>query len=228
MTAPTIISEHYLGDAGSHYVDHHQSNQVSPGYALDLAYFVPYLGTHDRVLDFGCGNGGVLRLLDAHVASADGLEVNPHAAAIARGSGQTVFNGLDELPGDPVYDVVLSNHVLEHVRDVATTLEAVRHSMKPGGRLLLKLPLDDWREAHQRGWSKTDIDRHLQTWTPRLIGNVLYEAGFEVDDIQIVTSAYHPKLFPLATGPLGKVAFWALAVWRKRRQLFVVGHVPDQ
>ena len=226
-SSETTISRHYEGDAGARYVAHHQSDPFHLGYALNFEYFKPYLKPADIVLDFGCGNGGMLRLLDEYVHQAEGLEVNTHAAERARSLGLTVYADLEALPETSVYDAVVSNHVLEHVRNVPTTLERIRKIIKPGGILLLKLPLDDWRARAQRAWSKDDIDHHLQTWTPKLMGNVLFEAGYDVEDIRVVTSAWHPKLFPLVKIGLGSLAFWALAVLKKRRQLFVVGRVAS-
>lgn len=226
MKEEPIVSDHYRDISGSHYFEHHQSDSQNLGYEFDAAYFKPYLKPTDIVLDFGCGNGGIMLLLKEEVKQIDGLEVNPAAIERVRSLGLTVFSSLSELPEEPVYDVVLSNHVLEHVRDVSTTLERVRKSMKPGGSLLLKLPLEDWRSRDQQKWSKDDIDHHLQTWTPKLAANVLYESGFEVENAKVITSAWHPKLFSLNKIGLAKVAFWALAVLKKRRQLFVVGRVP--
>ena len=223
----STVSTHYKGDRGARYVACRQSDPHHPGYELDFAYFKPYLKRSDVVLDFGCGNGGMLRLVNEHVQRADGLEVNTHAASIARSLGFDVYHSLDELPRTPVYDAVVSNHVLEHVRDASSTLERVQASVKRDGLLLLKLPIDDWRARDQRKWSRDDIDHHLQTWTPKLIGNVLYEAGYEAEDIRVITSAWHPKLFPLVKLGLGSLAFWALAAMKKRRQLFVVGRVPS-
>ena len=54
-----------------------------------------------------------------------------------------VYASLDDLPLRPTYDVIMSNHVLEHVRDVCGTLERLRQWLKPGGRIVLKLPIDD-------------------------------------------------------------------------------------
>lgn len=226
VNTETTISTHYQGEAGRRYAAHHQADPSHLGYQLDAAYFLPYLKPSDVLLDFGCGNGGMLRVLRDKVQRADGLEVNPTAADTARSSGLRVYASMAELPSEPVYDVVISNHVLEHVRDVPSTLERVRASMKSEGTLLLKLPLDDWRARKQQTWSRDDIDHHLQTWTPRLIGNVLFEAGYDVDDVQILTSAWHPALFPLVNLGLGPLVFWALSIIKKRRQLFVVGRVP--
>lgn len=222
-----VVSAHYQGERGVRYQGYHQAVPNHAGYALNLRYFEPYLKPTDVVLDFGCGNGGMLRLLQQRVARADGLEVNPAAAALARESGACIYDALDALPTTPTYDVVVSNHVLEHVRDVSGTLERLRQVIKPGGLFVTKLPLDDFRDPHQRRWDRDDIDHHLHTWTPRLFGNVLYEAGYEVETCRVVTSAWHPRLFSLLKWGLAPVAFWLLAVLKRRRQLLAVGRVPE-
>jgi hypothetical protein len=164
-------------------------------------------------------------LVVQHVRRAEGVEVNASAAAIARSSGLTVYSSVETLPDDSLYDVVISNHVLEHIRDVTSTLEYLRQRIRTKGLLLLKLPMEDWRAADSQVWSSDDIDHHLQTWTPKLMGNVMYESGFDVHDIKIITSAWHPKLFPLIKLGLAPLAFWALSVAKRRRQLFVIGKV---
>jgi hypothetical protein len=167
----------------------------------------------------------MLRLMAQYVRRVVGIEVNAGAAGIARSSGLTIYSSLDTLPDYELYDVVVSNHVLEHIRNVPSTLEHIRKRIRSRGLILLKVPMEDWRSTDSKTWSSEDIDHHLQTWTPKLMGNVMYESGFEVKDIKIITSAWHPKLFPLAKLGLGPLAFWAMSVAKKRRQLFVVGKV---
>ena len=221
------ISEHYSGERGQHYTALKQSDPTGPGYAVDFAYFRPYLKPSDVLLDFGCGNGGILRLAAQCVARADGVEVNPASAQIARAEGLTVHPSADELPTVPTYDIITSNHCLEHVRDVCGTLERLRQCLKPGGRIVLKLPIDDARTSYQRAWTREDSDHHIQTWTPRLFANVLFESGYDVRECRVITSAWHPKLFRFTKLGLTPFLFWLLAVVRSRRQLFAVAVNPE-
>jgi len=220
------ISKHYIGARGENYTAQKQSDPLGIGYAIDFEYFHPYLKESDFALDFGCGNGGILRFVAKTVRRADGLEVNPAAATIAREQGLTVFSSIDQLPKQ-TYDVIISNHVLEHVRDCCDTLERLRQCLKAGGRIVVKLPIDDARSSYQRTWNRNDSDHHIQTWTPRLFANALFESGYEVDECRVIASAWHPKLFSLARFGLERLAFWLLAVVKRRRQLFAVARNPE-
>jgi hypothetical protein len=47
------------------------------------------------------------------------------------------------------------------------------------GKLILMLPLDDWRAASQQGrYRDGNQHNHLYAWTPQILGNLLVEAGF--------------------------------------------------
>jgi 2-polyprenyl-3-methyl-5-hydroxy-6-metoxy-1,4-benzoquinol methylase len=221
------VSEHYQGTRGERYLQERQRDVAHAGFALNYGRFRPYLKPSDVILDFGCGNGGMIRAMKEHYARVDGLEVNPKSAALARESGARIMGSLSELPADQSYDAVVSNHVLEHVRDVCGTLEALRPSIRPGGLFIASLPIDDFRSRHQRRFSREDIDRHLQTWTPRLFANVLFESGFEVVDVHVINWAWHPKLFPFMKVGLGMAAFRAAAILLKSRGLLGVGRVPS-
>ncbi|NRA56690.1 MAG: class I SAM-dependent methyltransferase [Phycisphaerales bacterium] len=222
----TEVSEHYRGEAGRNYAEARHNSADSPGYDFNFAFFRDHLKSGDRVLDFGCGNGGMLSRIKDFGASPTGLEVNPAAAAMARERGYDVYPDIEELPDDMTFDAIVSNHVLEHVRDPSSTLERLRRQLVPGGRLILKLPVDDFRAGLQRGFSKDDVDHHLHTWTPRLLANTLYEAGYDVKSCSVLTSAWHPKLFWTAKFGLQGAAFWAFAVLKKRRQLLAVSVNP--
>jgi SAM-dependent methyltransferase len=220
------VGRHYQGEAGVLYAQKHGSGGEL-GYRLNAEFFLPYLKTTDVILEFGCGNAGMLRVLKSHVTRAEGLEVNPTARQAALlVSGCTIHAGLHEIPEEPVYDAIVSNHVLEHIRDVCSTLEMLRIRLKPGGRLIVMLPIDDFREPHQRKWDRDDNDHHLHTWSPRLFANTLYDSGYDVQDVQVITSAWHPALYRFMRFGLTKLVCWSIAVLLKRRQIRAVAVRP--
>jgi 2-polyprenyl-3-methyl-5-hydroxy-6-metoxy-1,4-benzoquinol methylase len=99
-----------------------------------------------RVLDVGCGEGGVGRSLRAAGATAvHGIEVVPAAAAIARESLDSVFEGtveaalLSESVPRPV-DTICCYDVLEHLADPAAVLTGLRELAGAGAHLHISIP----------------------------------------------------------------------------------------
>jgi 2-polyprenyl-3-methyl-5-hydroxy-6-metoxy-1,4-benzoquinol methylase len=96
-------------------------------------------------LDVGCGAGVTTRAIrDAGVPEVHGLEVNPAAAALARGRLAQVFEV--DLDRDTIwqppqrYDVVSFFDVLEHLQDPWEMLRRAQHWLNPGGRVIASLP----------------------------------------------------------------------------------------
>jgi ubiquinone/menaquinone biosynthesis C-methylase UbiE len=92
----------------------------------------------ERLLDVGCGNGGVARLLRRRVAEvvAVDVEASPHWA----GEPGLTFEVADaeQLPFDDAsFDVVHSKDSLHHMDDPAAALAEYRRVLRPGGTLLV-------------------------------------------------------------------------------------------
>jgi 2-polyprenyl-3-methyl-5-hydroxy-6-metoxy-1,4-benzoquinol methylase len=218
------IATHYQGADGKRYALGRRHDILNDlGSDLQCRYFTEFLKKDMNVLDFGCVNGSLANSIAPSVSSIEGLEVNPYTRdlAILR-NNLTVFESLDALPPDRIYDAVVSNHVLEHIPNVVETLKGIRDRIVPGGLFITVLPIDDFREKINRKWSSDDPNKHLHTWTPLLFGNTLAEAGFSPQELKIVTSAWTPRLFFLGNGRLQSVAGYFLALMRKRRQLVAV------
>jgi SAM-dependent methyltransferase len=210
------VGRHYSGDLGAEYFAWQgQGGRLSA--ELEKAKFEPWVAPADSVVDFGCGAGHLLDLLPAR--SRVGIEPNPAAREAARARGLEVVSSPAEL-ADGHASVVISNHALEH------TL-APWHELREL-RLVLWLPLDDWRRQRR---ARSDANHHLYTWTPLLLRNLLEEAGFRVERTRVVTHAwpqFHELLFRLLPRP----AFHALArawsfVTRRRQVMALATRPPD-
>jgi SAM-dependent methyltransferase len=212
----------YKGEQAAVYADYQLV--VTSGMEAEIARrFQPMVGNDDVVLDFGCGGGGILASLDCRLRI--GVEVNPHAQAAARAKGLAVESSLDEIEPGSV-DVVISNHALEHCTQPLMELRRIRDVLRPGGRIVLVLPLDDWRT--QRHAIRGDVNRHLYAWTPLILGNLLQEAGFAVDSVEIIRSVWPPRASRFLWERLPPRAFdmlgFTLSILLKRRQLRAVAH----
>jgi SAM-dependent methyltransferase len=214
-------SGHYKGSAGTKYFDWQNKNGAISG-RIEARKFKAYVKPTDTVLDFGCGGGHVLRNLNC--ARRVGVEINPAARSAAAEGGIECHDSIAGL-ADGSFDVVISNHALEHVEFPIAILRALRSKLKSSGVLILCVPVDDWRT--QIAYDRGDINHHLHTWTPQLLGNSLVEAGFAPDQfsIRLLSHAW----FPGAARAYGKLPEFLFdmfcrmfAVGAKRRQLLAV------
>ena len=184
-------SLHYDGTLGSEYFNWQNSHGEIDG-RIDAQKFKRFDFTNSIVLDFGAGAGNLLNNLIAKDKRA--VEINVNAHGILKERGITTYSTIEDVPSG-IVDFVISHHSLEHVPYPIEALREMKRILKKGGSLLLWVPIDDWK--NQKRFNAKDINHHLNTWTPQLIGNSLVEAGFSSDVIEarIVSHAWFPFYF---------------------------------
>jgi SAM-dependent methyltransferase len=108
---------------------------------------------HLRILDAGCGTGGALTFLKdfGHVVGIDQMRLALEYAQRRRQEGEhhapLAQASVTALPfADASFDLVTSFDVLYHlgVADDAVALAEFHRVLRPGGRLLLRLPAHEW------------------------------------------------------------------------------------
>ena len=217
------VGRHYRGELGEEYFDW-QGSGADLNAAIESTKFAPHVSVTDTVVDFGCGAGALLAALA--IGQRVGVEPNPPARRAGEARGVRVVASTGELE-DAMADVVISNHALEHTLAPLSELRELRRILKPGGRLVLWVPLDDWRTQRQ---PREDVNHHLYTWTPLLLHNLLDEAGFEVNECRVVTHAwprFHQPLFRRLPRPAFDVLARIWAVLRRRRQVVALAERPS-
>jgi SAM-dependent methyltransferase len=101
-----------------------------------------YLTPQSRVLDLGCGRGGVVELFWRDVKLAAGLDPDVPSLAEHRAPGMPVLRGVGErLPFNAgSFDLVVCLWVLEHVKEPGLVLREVRRVLRPGGHFVFLTP----------------------------------------------------------------------------------------
>lgn len=146
-----------------------------------------------RILDAGCGTGGMVKHLQQY-GSVAGLDISDEALELCRHRdlSQLARASVERLPFvDESFDLLTSFDVLYHkavVNDRLALGEFYR-VLKPGGLLLLRVPAYDWlRGAH-------DVAVHTRhRYSHRELERKLHSAGFR---LQKLTHA-NAVLFPIA------------------------------
>lgn len=133
------------------------------------------------ILEIGCGEGFLLRLLSQKKFSVYGIEASISSSKRARDSGLDVRTGYfpDVIP-DVLFDGIILSQVLEHIADPVSFLRSiVRHA--PGALLLLI-------QTNYRGlmprlfpstWYAWVPEQHYWHFTPQGLSLILRAAGIE-------------------------------------------------
>jgi SAM-dependent methyltransferase len=135
------------------------------------------------VLDVGCGSGDFLIGMSELGFEAVGTERTVRSARrVTMSTGIRIHAGnllaLD-LPAG-AFDLVTFWHVLEHLEDPAATLRRVHELLRPGGSVLVAVPiLDSWQaQLFRSHWFHHDPPRHLWAFGRRSLDALLRQSGF--------------------------------------------------
>lgn len=140
--------------------------------------------TPGRALEIGCGNGVNLAYLAAQGWEIAGQEIDPVAAEVASARLGIAIETApieDTSWADESFDLVITNHVLEHLHDAAALLRKTRSLLRPGGSTVHFTPNAASISHRLLGarWRGLEAPRHIVILTPRSGLRLLSEAGFD-------------------------------------------------
>ncbi len=177
---------HY-SDASEHYDHEYFRDQSRDGDLRGVvnAWKFTSLAQPDMdILDFGCGDGALLRAL----SGTNGVEVNPHAREVARARGFRIEETISDYENSSM-DLIVSNHCIEHVEDPLAILREMRRVIRTAGTLAIVVP------CHRADVAFREIDRdfHLFSWSAANLGNMVKLAGFDVIEAHELRHRWPPK-----------------------------------
>lgn len=147
--------------------------------------FVP----QGRILDIGSGSGQTLRAVPADLTPY-AIEISPVLAERSRAvcaprGGSVVQNsaldGLGEFEAD-FFSGAIMRSFLEHEVHPRQLLEGLHRVMRPGGRVIIKVPNYDSLNRRIRGrqWCGFRYPDHVNYFTPSLLHRLVRDTGYRV------------------------------------------------
>lgn len=159
---------------------------AAPFTAREVRRFMRHSDGRGHLIELGAGSGQFLERLRrcGWTGPLEAIELDAAAArATAERTGLTVRTANLEhvsLP-ESLYDVIVMRHVLEHLREPATTLQMVYRALRPSGVLFVGTP--DARALSARvfrqHWWGYEVPRHIVVFSSAALISLLQEVGFE-------------------------------------------------
>jgi SAM-dependent methyltransferase len=133
-----------------------------------------------RWLDYGCGNGGLVRhLIESRKCQAAGFETG-WIADRARANGVPVLTDTELQVSERRWDVVTAIEVIEHVMDPLPVLRRIRRLLRPGGLFFLTTGnAAQHRDLEAWGYVRPEI--HVSFFEPRTLELAMQMAGFRAE-----------------------------------------------
>lgn len=147
-----------------------------------------------RLLDVGCGHGWFIKMAKAAGLQVTGVE--PDQSVLDHvGKDLDVQVGFfpQAVEGRDAFDVIIFNDVFEHIPNVPKLISDVQRFLKPGGLLVLNLPVTDglyYRAASflasvgmvspmERLWQLPFASPHLSYFSHKTLSLMSSQYGFE-------------------------------------------------
>lgn len=159
--------------------DYYQEDKAEFAYARSL------IGSDDRVLEVGAGDGAFGASL--RCVAYTGLEFNEVSIAKAARRGlRLVADGLHEhvQAASGAYTVACAFQVLEHVANPGEFLRNLTATVAPGGRLILSVPSADSFLGRQTGNPLNLPPHHLTWWPDRCFEAIAPRLGLSLEHIE--------------------------------------------
>jgi len=139
-----------------------------------------------RLLEVGCADGFMLAAL-RQTGRWEVMGIDTSSVAVARAREMYDLEIIQapveqaQLPRGH-FDVVAMWDVIEHLPDPVAALNAIQVALRPGGLLILRLPVSDAWDARLFGeaWAGWDAPRHLVVYSMAHLQQVLCHAGLEL------------------------------------------------
>jgi SAM-dependent methyltransferase len=143
--------------------------------------------TPGRVLDIGCGSGGLSAELGRRGSEVTSQDVSDKMVTMCRAylerrglpNGRVRRGGYDAITEVDHFDSLVALDVIEHIEDDRAALAAFRRALKPTGRLVLSVPA-----LSALYGPKDEAIGHYRRYDKRPLLALIEQSGFRIEKVR--------------------------------------------
>ncbi|MBN1592196.1 MAG: class I SAM-dependent methyltransferase [Candidatus Coatesbacteria bacterium] len=154
-----------------------------------------------RLLDAGCSTGKFLEAARERGFEVEGIEPSKYGAEVACKKGLKVLCGLLSDLNAGAYDIVTSNHVLEHIVQPVEFMKEIRRVLKSDGFACIEVPGEFDNLPYMLN-SLMDTIKTRSTFSPHInyfdimsLRNLFQKSGLHLYKWYTYTLPIHPEKF---------------------------------
>lgn len=170
-----------------------------------------YLPKNPRVLDVGCGVGTIDFFISKKVKSVLGIDISEHSIKLAGENSKLLllknlnYKSIDLISLRTIkkFDVVICSEVLEHLKRDIQTVQKIYRLLKPGGTLIVSVPLRT-APLYKLGILKKFDKRvgHLRRYSVEGLVEILKKARFGIKKVEKTEGVFRNFLFTFEIGSI--------------------------
>ncbi len=165
------------------------------GMARDIVSIIQRHKKTGRVLDIGCAVGLVVEEARKAGFEAEGLELNEKAVEIALSKKLNVKKSdiKDAHYAKNTFDVIILNHVLEHIINLNEFISLVKNALKEDGIVAIGIPAHKALIPllYKKAWGGWVLGEHIWHFDEKSLGGILSGHDMKIKEI-LRSSLYYP------------------------------------
>ncbi len=150
--------------------------------------FKKLIGIQGKILDVGCADGGQFYILRKFGEwQFVGIDINEKMVQVGKSKGRDLYlSTLENFKGEQgSFDLIVMDHLLEHVIDPNNTLKAAIRLLKRGGYIIGATPNSKSLDAYlfKRYWGGNHFPRHTYLFSPKNLRLLFKNNGLTFDRV---------------------------------------------
>jgi len=151
-----------------------------------LTKFKKYINNNYNILDFGCGSGEFLELINCKYKC--GIEINKFSQNKLLKKQIPYYSNLDKIKKKK-FNIIFALSVIDHLLEPSLVIQKLSKKLKTGGKIIFIIRHDDKKQTTKNSSYK----KHFYSWSLLSFSNFISELNFEIIECNTLKMTIVPK-----------------------------------